>query len=46
MPNEAGTGEGERQAAEVVFFIYFFYSKTIFFSPSCGLLTGNKSSFM
>lgn len=33
MPNEAGTGEGERQAAEVFVFFKFFFSPKRFFSP-------------
>lgn len=44
MPNEAGTGEGERQAAEVFVFFKIFIPKRFF--SSCGLLTGDKSSFM
>lgn len=33
MPNEAGTGEGERQAAEVVFFYLFFLFQNDFLFP-------------
>lgn len=31
MPNEAGTGEGERQAAEVFVFFKIFIPKRFFF---------------